>query len=318
MKNIYLFTGNEELIINNKIEKLTQSVNADSYNVITYDMEEVNISKAVLDALTLPFISPYKVIILKNPNFLTSSKTDIKHNTKEFLTYLDNPSDSTILIINAIGLKLDEKSELVKRILKVAEVNDTRTLTPVESEGWLKRQMSIAGLTISDEAVKLFFSRVGKNLMVARNEVDKLINYVKGKEKITSKDVSDVVTKEVETEVFALTNAIIDQDKNKIISVYHDLTLSGKDAVQLMGLVSRNLIDIYYAKVLLDLNYTQNDIASAMGISSGRAYYVMKNTKAFSTVDLEENIIKLHDLDYKIKTGQIDSTSGLEYFLFAV
>jgi DNA polymerase-3 subunit delta len=206
----------------------------------------------------------------------------------------------------------------VKKVLKVAEVNDTRTLTPVEAEGWLKRQMSIAGVTISDDAIKLFFSRVGKNLMIARNEADKLINYVKGKDKVTSKDVSDVVTKEVETEVFALTNAIIDKDKSKIISVYHDLTLSGKDAVQLMGLVSRNLIDIYNAKVLIDLKYNQSDVAKAMGISPGRAYYVMKNTKSFSTVDLEENIIKLHDLDYKIKTGQIDSTSGLEYFLFAV
>ena len=281
-------------------------------------MEEVNVSTAILDASTLPFMSPYKVIIIKNPVFLTSSKSSINHNKKAFLKYLENPSDSTVLIINAMGLKLDERKEEVVKLLKIAEVNDTKELTPIEAEGWLKRQFSLVGITIKDDAVKLFFSRVGKNMMVAKSEADKLLNYINGRNIITTRDINEVVTREVETEVFALTNAIIDKDKKKTISVYRDLTTAGKDAMQLFGLVSRSMMDILYTKIMVSLNYTQNEIAGLMGVSSGRAYYLLKNAKAFSLSAVEDNVSKLANLDYKIKTGQVDPSSGLEYFLFAI
>lgn len=318
MKDIYLFTGNEELIIKNKIDNIIKSVNVDVYNILTYDMEEVNVATAILDASTVPFMSAYKVIILKNPTFLSSAKTEINHNKKAFIRYLENPSSSTVLIINACNIKLDERKEEVVKLLKVAEVNETKELNDVEAIGWLKRQFLREGVNISDDAANMFFARVGKNLMIAKNEVDKLLNYVAGKDKITAKDVNDVVTREVETEVFALTNAIIDKDKNRIIKTYRDLTYVGKDAVQLMGLVSRSMLDTYYTKIMISLNYSQNQISELMGVSSGRAYYLIKNAKAFSIAALEENITKLANLDYKIKTGQIEATRGLEYFLFGL
>lgn len=318
MKNIYLFIGNEQLIINTKIDKLVQSANVDEYNIITYDMEVDNILNAIMDASTIPFLSSKKVIIIKNPTFLSASKSEIKHDIQSFLKYLEQPSEDTILIINGYGIKISEKEEVVKKLYKVAEVNDTKELSQVEMEGWLKRQISKNGSTIKDDAVKVFFTRVGKNLMNAKNEAEKLINYTSGKDIITSQDVKDVVTKEVETEVFSLTNAIIDKDKKRIIKIYHDLTYIGKDAVQLLGLISRNMMDSYYSKIMITLNYKQNEIAGLMGVSSGRAFYLMKNSKAFSLDVLENHIRNLASLDYRIKTGQIDSTAGLEFFLLSI
>src|SRR5690554_6785273 len=133
MKDIYLFTGNEELIIKNKIDNIIKSVNVDVYNILTYDMEEVNVATAILDASTVPFMSAYKVIILKNPTFLSSVKTEINHNKKAFIRYLENPSSSTVLIINACNIKLDERKEEVVKLLKVAEVNETKELNDVEA-----------------------------------------------------------------------------------------------------------------------------------------------------------------------------------------
>jgi DNA polymerase-3 subunit delta len=318
MKSIFLFLGNEELIIKNKIDKIIKTSGCDGFNISSYDLEEVNISMVIQDALTQPFLCPSKVIVMKNPIFLTSTKSDVKHNTKMFMDYLNNPLDSTILIIDATRLSLDEKKDYVVKLLKVSETSETKELTPVEAEGWLKRQFAIENVEIKDDAIKLFFSRVGRNLLNAKNEVDKLLNYINPRKVITSKDVSEVVTKENESEVFALTNAIIDKNKEKTITIYYELTTGGKDVMQLLGLVSRCMIDILVVGAMLANGYKQTDVANSMKVSSGRAYYLVKNAKAFRQDVVEENILKLANLDYKIKSGQVEPTSGLELFIFGV
>lgn len=318
LKNIYLFIGDEPLIIKNKIDILVENLNCDQYNTTIYNLEEVNISMAIQDAMTPPFLCKNKIIILRNPIFLTTQKTDIKHNIAMFSDYLSNPLDTTYLIVDATGLNLNEKSDLVVKLKAKAEVSETKELCQVQIDGWLKRQCEVNGIEIKPDAISLFFERVGKNIIIAKNEVDKLVNYVYPKKIITVRDVNEVVTKEAELEAFALTNAIIDKNKEKTINIYNELIKNGKDVMQLISMVSRSMMDMLVVSRMIAKGYQQLDIAQAMNVSSGRAYYLIKNTKAFKMQSIEDNIIKLANLDYKVKSGQIDPTSGLELFIFGL
>ncbi len=318
MKNIYLFLGSEEIIIKNKIDLLIKKQNCDEYNISTYDAETVNISEAISNAITMPFMSEKKVVIIKNPTFLSASKTEIVHNTNAFLQYLAEPMDTTILIIMALNIKLDEKKDFVKKLLQVAEVNDTKKLSPDEEEGWLIRQLELVGMQIRQDAVKAFFSRIGHNLANAKNEIDKLINYVNGRKLITIKDVNEVVSKELEQETYALTSAILEKNKEKIITTFQELTKSGKDSVQLLSMIARSMSENLIVNQMLENGFSQNDIASFLDVSPGRAYYMIKNSKVFHLSIIQERINQLADLDYKIKTGQIESMAGLELFLFSL
>ena len=318
LKNINLFLGDEPLIINNKIDKLVASITCDDLNITTYNLEEVNVSVVIQDALTPPFLSKNKIIIMKKPIFLTNAKIEIKHNTKMFSDYLDKPLDTTFLIIDGTGLHLNDKFDYVMKLKAKADVSDTKELSQVEIEGWLKRQFAVAGVEIKDDAVKVFLENVGRNLINAKNEVDKLLNYIYPKKVISSQTVEEVVTKETDQDAFALSNAIIDKNKEKIIKVYNELIRNGKDATQLIAMVSRSMIDILVTARLLAKGYQQVEIAQAMSISTGRAYYLIKNAKSIKLKVVEENVMKLANLDCKVKSGQIDPNSGLELFIFGL
>lgn len=318
MKNIYLFLGLEEVIIKNKIDTLLKKFSCDEYNTKTYDLEVSNVYDAVQDAITMPFISEKKVVIIKNPTFLSSVKIDIPHNVAAFLQYIVEPLETTVLIIDATHIKLDERKEVVKRLLTVAEVSDTKKLSPDEEEGWLVRQFELAGIQIRQDAIKAFFGRVGRNLTNAKNEIDKLISYVNGRKIITVKDVVEVVSKELEQETYALTGAIIEKNKEKIITIFQELTKSGKDSVQLLSIIARSMSENLIVSQMIEAGFSQADIASFLEVSMGRAYYMMKNAKTFQVNIIQERISQLADLDFKIKTGQIDSLAGLEMFLFSL
>src|SRR5690554_2506141 len=133
MGKIYLFLGEEPLIIGNKIKALISKAASDEYNTNIYDLDEENVSKVVQDAITMPFISHIKVVVIKNPHFLTSTKTNIDHDVNVFIDYITNPFASTILIIDAGGLNLHKRKEVVKLLMKKAEVNNTKALSNVEA-----------------------------------------------------------------------------------------------------------------------------------------------------------------------------------------
>lgn len=316
MKNVFLFYGNEELMIKNKIDKLVNSITDNQYNINVYDMQINNVSMAVQDLLTPPFLSDNKVVIIKNPIFLTKLKSEIEHKTEMLLNYLDNIEETSYLIIDASGLKIEENNSLYKKLKQKGEVSETKELSQVEMKGWLKRKFAIIGKEITDEAVLLFFERIGWNLLTANNEFDKVANYVGLKETITLSDIEKVVVKELETDVFKLTNALQEGDRKQVILLYQDLVKTGNDPVKLLGLVSKTVKDTYNVCLMLEKGYKQIDIANTLGVSTGRAYYIIKSARSFKIDKLENLLLQLHDLDYRIKTGRIDKNTGFEMFLF--
>ena len=67
---------------------------------------------------------------------------------------------------------------------------------------------------------------------------------------------------------------------------------------------------------MLEKGYKQIDIANTLGVSTGRAYYIIKSARTFKIDILEKLLLQLHNLDFQIKSGKVDKTTGFEMFLF--
>ena len=316
--NVFLYKGNEAYLINNKIDMLIKESKANEFNISSYDCSEVNLGLAIQDAMTLPFLGETKVVIIKNPVFLTNEKQLISHDINSLINYINNPLDQTYLIINAVGLRLSEKLEVVKLLNKKAVVNETKEIDEVEFKGWIKRQCDIAFVKINEEAVKAFYIAVGKDLINAKNELDKMILYVGHGGTITNEVVSKLTSRGLQANIYSLTDAILKKNKENIISVYNNLISYGIDIYVLINLTTKAMKDNLVVNLLLQEGATQADIASKMGVSPNRAYYLVKDARELDVENIKEYVIKLSELDYNIKSGQVDPKMGFEYFLFGL
>ena len=317
MENIYLFKGKEELIIRNKIDAIVSTYKIPTFNKTIYDMETSLLIDAVNDCLTIPLMGKMKIVIIRNPHFLEKSSS-VQPGVKSLINYLKKPNDECVLIIDATGIEVDEKSQLYLEIDKNGEISDTRNLSDIEMKGWLKSHFIIRNIKIYDDAVDLFFEYVGNNLVKGKQEVDKLINYLGDRKEVTIKDIENVITDYGETDIFALTNAINEKDKAIVYKKYHELIKNGYDQIQLMNLIYKMFKNLYVLKVLLESGVNKNDVANLMKISSGRLYYLMRDANKYKTKDIEKNLYNLSELDYRIKTGQIDKVTGMDLFLFGL
>ena len=92
-------------------------------NYSYFDMKEASYAEVELDLVSLPFFADEKIVILDHLLDLTTAKkrnlTD--EDLKQFENYLENPSESTRLVIFAEG-KLDSKRRLVKLLKRDAQI----------------------------------------------------------------------------------------------------------------------------------------------------------------------------------------------------
>lgn len=316
-KYVYLFRGEEKYLTNIKIQKIITDSKVDELNISTYDCQEVNLENAILDALTEPFLSKTKVVIIKNPVFLENDKTN--HNVNILVNYLENPNEDTILIINASGMKINEHTQAMKALLKQATVVNTNTMSVEEFTGWLQRECETQGDVKMDRAsANLFYKTMGVDLTAAKSEVDKMITYVGPNGVIDEEVAKMLLCKTSQNDIYDLTNAIFDRDKDLAMSLYFELTKYEKDPTVLINLITRSFKDTLLVKLYDIKGLNQNSIASKMKMSSGRIYYMLKNAKNYNLEDIESNIKKLANLDLKIKTGAIDKKIGFEEFLLSI
>ena len=149
-------------------------------------------------------------------------------------------------------------------------------------------------------------------------EVNKLISFVGFKGVIKVSDIETLVIPELNDEVMSLINAIIGKDKKRALKLYNTLSNNTQDIMGILSILSTTFVDLLKVASLLKEGYKQGEIATILGISNGRAYYLVNDAKKYKFEVIEENVLKLSNLDYQIKTGQVDKNLGFEFLLLSM
>lgn len=312
---IYLFTGTSEIFIKNRMNRIIQSFNKYEYTIIKYDMETTSLSTVLSDAITVPFLEELKIIILKNPKFLTKSATSTKDEIKAMLKYLKSPCDSTLLIIDATNTVINQSNEIYKMLKNVARIIDYPDPEEIELKGWIVRSFDANGIDIKDDALTLLLEYIGDDQARLSQEIDKLSSYVGKGGTIRKEDIKLLVPKNINNEIYLLITAIINHDLALTNQIYDNLITHTKDSLTIFSLISNKFKELLSTYRLLKYGYSQSDIAKFYNVSTGKAYYIVQEARAFKLSDLEFYIDKLAELDYQIKSGKLDKTIGLELLL---
>lgn len=312
---IYLFTGTSEIFIKNRMNRIIQSFNKYEYTIIKYDMETTSLSTVLSDAITVPFLEELKIIILKNPKFLTKSATSTKDEIKAMLKYLKSPCDSTLLIIDATNTVINQSNEIYKMLKNVARIIDYPDPEEIELKGWIVRSFDANGIDIKDDALTLLLEYIGDDQARLSQEIDKLSSYVGKGGTIRKEDIKLLVPKNINNEIYLLIKAIINHDLALTNQIYDNLITHTKDSLSIFSLISNKFKELLSTYRLLKYGYSQSDIAKFYNVSTGKAYYIVQEARAFKLSDLEFYIDKLAELDYQIKSGKLEKTIGLELLL---
>ena len=310
--------GEEKYLMQQRLNALKKKfhIHDEDMNIMTYWCHETPMRDIIEDALTPPFFTEYKMIVLRNPLFLTTQKQkDVsQEDMNMFMDYLNHDNPSTIFVIYHDQKNFDERKKIVKELRKKVRFYDVEKLDQHQLFKVTHQSIKSRGCEIDDDALELFLSRMPNRLLDISQEVNKICLYTRHIDKSV---IEKLVTPPLEDNVFELTKAILNKETGRSIHIYQDLKTQNEEPIKLIVLIANSLRLLYQVKLLDRKGYNDQEIAKMLSINPYRLRYIRADGQDFDLNELLKKIDELSELDVAIKTGQIDRYKGLELFLIS-
>jgi DNA polymerase III subunit delta len=284
------------------------------WDVIAIDALSTTIQDIIQEALTYTLLGKQRLLIVDNPYFLTTQRKPSLDQDQDFssLEQLFQQTLDLPHILFVLEEPWDGKNKWVKLLKQTSDLVDLPPLKKMEWSQVIDRESKLRNLTMAYGPKSLFIDRLYPDLDRAMQELDKLA--LLG-EPLTDQHIQSLIPLTLESNVFELSNALFSGKTNEAITIYQALMLQRVEPVTLLTLCARQLLLIVRVYALADEGLSQTAIANAMNIHEYRVKLMLQHKKMLPLQRVETAICSLADLDYHIKSGQIDRFQGMELWL---
>ena len=316
---LYLAYGSQSVTIRNRIKKICKEVlgEIDDMNFVRFTYNDTGIFEVLDECSYLPLGYDKKVVVYEDFSLLgkVDKKTKESDAYKALISYLKSPNEDTILILCYYEDKVDDKGEIFKIIKDSSDKSIITYPIPNEAEWkdivyrYIKEKMNVS---IDRDALVELANRTYRDVGLLKNNAQKLALYT---DHITHQDVVNMVERPLEENVFQIFNALLEGKNSIALRIYRDLRVKGTEPVSLITTLANQLRIFSEVSYLTRNNYTVKGIADELGINEIRAKILSRQV-----YNMKENAIKrafdeLYNLDYQIKSGQVDRFYAFELFL---
>ena len=278
-------------------------------NYSYFDMKEASYAEVELDLVSLPFFADEKIVILDHLLDLTTDKkrnlTD--EDLKQFENYLENPSESTRLVIFAEG-KLDSKRRLVKLLKRDAQIIEATTPKEQDLKRYFSGQAQELGLHFVGDSLDQLLLKSGYDFGELQKNLALLQAY-KEDGQITLQDIEEVVPKSLQDNIFDLTQMILKRQIDQARNLVKDLRLQGEDEIKLIAILLGQFRMFSQVKIFSEEGQSESQIVASLSDLSGRKVnpyqvkFALRDSRRLSLSFLKQAMTTFIETDYAIKSG---------------
>ena len=174
--------------------------------------------------------------------------------------------------------------------------------------------MKKAGKIISGAAVERLLERVGTDMELLNNELDKLIGYVGKRENIEADDVDVICSGLTVSRIFDMIDAVALKEKEKALRLYADLLANKEAPMSILYLFTRHLNILLQLKECQGMGLGKNEIAKKVGIPPFTVPKYGKQAEFFSRKKLIRMLENRVELEESFKTGKLSDQLAVEMF----
>ncbi|MEO6190696.1 MAG: DNA polymerase III subunit delta [Saprospiraceae bacterium] len=310
LKPIYFLSGVEDYMIDSLIKKVELefiSPEEKDFNQQVYYGKETSIQQVVEACRQRPFIGDTKLVLLKEAQ-------EIK-NWEDILNYIKNPSSCSVLIIAYKNKKPDGRSNWVKALKEKAIYFESKSLSDNQLPAFIKSLASKHILNLDQEAISLMAEYLGNNLTHIENEISKIKLISSGKEKITSKLISDYIGISKEHNVFELCKSLSLKDMGKTYIIMENIShnMKSNPLLPMISSLFNHFQKIYLTKYFS--KKTDQELATILKLTF--ASYIKEYREAaskYSVESLQLNFSTLKEFDLRSKGVNSSNVSQNELF----
>lgn len=299
---VYYFFGEDSFSIDISVKAVDEAVKpliASEFDKEVFYSEERTIEDVIDFASSFPFGSEKKLIIFKEFEKLRDKKN--------ILSYVQSPSDFTVLVIVHNGSIQNLDTEPYKTLAQNNFLYEAKELKGKNLITWVMDYCEENKKSLSQINAQVFVEIVGENRSMLEAQLDKIFTFTADKPEITLEDITALSTALKEYSIFDLQDAIAKKDKTRALKLAYNLIDKGQEPVFIIHMLTRYFTGLSRVNEMAEQN--MNEMAAARIVGTHPYYYKnYKNARrAFSDRELFNIGRALMNADLAVKTTSADS-----------
>lgn len=219
IKPIYFLMGDEPYYIDKISEYIENSVLTEEekgFNQMVLYGRDVSIEEIVSNAKRFPMMAERQVIIVKEAQ-------ELSRTIENLVSYADNPTPTTVLVMCYKYKSLDKRKKLAKLIAKSGELFESKKLYDNQVAEWIRKVLAGKKYQIEPKASQMLVEFLGNDLSKINNELEKLFVVISEGSTITAKNIEENIGISKDFNVFELRKAVGEKQvvkANQIINYF--------------------------------------------------------------------------------------------------
>lgn len=310
---MYLLYGIDKYLIDERIKEIkSQNKIDDSFGINKYDLENTPLEEIIDDASTISMFYDKKIIIVENSYIFTTNTKKLPEQNIELLSnYINNMNPNTVLIFIVLKEKIDTRKKITTLIKNKGKIEEYNSVTDISK----KIVKLFEPYKIDNNALKLLINRVGNNLSLISNEIEKIKIYKDNDLYVNEKDIISLTHKNIDIDIFKLIDNILLGNKKEALECLEEMIKYGEEPIAIIIMLANQIRIMYQTKMLIKKGYSEFEISNILEIHEYRVKKALEKSRKYSEKKILIKLEELADLDYNIKTGYIDKNIGLELFI---
>ena len=318
MDNIYLISSSSYRLMEDEIKKIIKN---NIYS--TFDLNAITIDEVLDEALYFSLFDEKKYIVVKNATIFGSSrkKSDeedkVSRKDTRLLSYLEDPNYNTVLIFTING-KIDSKKKICKTIKEKYHLIQIDDLKAKDIMSRVDKSFKEDGYKCDSSIIYSIISSCSNNYDLVMNEVDKIKLYYGRGCNVKNSDVLNITSRVIEDNNFKFIDSIMNKKMKESFKIFDDLMLQKVEPIMLLSMLAKEIRNTLLVKKMIS-NKNKSEMMKLLGINYDFMIdKLINNSYSYKERELEEYLVDICDMDYKIKTGKISNRLALEMIIMKI
>ena len=307
LSRFQLIYGEERYMVryykNMLIQKLSQP--DDEMNRTFFRDNSTEPSQIAEAAQVLPFFAEHRLLVVEDSGFFKTSS--------DMADYMDTFPETTYIVF--VEREIDKRNRLFKWIGKNGCVTECVRQQEKMLKQWMAGYAKKAGKSISVKSVERLIERVGTDMEMLSNELEKCIGYVGDRTAIEVSDVDAISSGVTVSKLFDMIDAVALGEKDRALRLYDDLLANKESPMSILYMFSRHINILIQMKECGNLGLSQSETAKKCGVPPFTVSKYARQAALFKRSKLLAMLEARLEYEEKFKSGRLSDQLAVELFL---
>ena len=313
---LYFLQGTEDYFIHQETERIAKEAASTREDILHFSALEVPFTTIMLEMASADIFAATKIILLKDLEQTNMATYFGNTNEQEWTVTQESPNILLLRYYQDTKLSKTVETTLAPLLTKAIHLN-TMKQNEQDTIQFIKHMLRQYNYVLTTNQLQQIAETYQNNLALIKNELERIILGKKKNEQIQFGDFN-LNSTFLEEQVFDLIQMLEKKNVTRVFQKLDNMLLQQQNVFGMLALLLKNYKEMYQIKALTAVHYTQDQIATRLGIHPYRTKLLKTTANTIKQEYFPLILDKIITTEIDLKRGKDQGIALKELFVYLI